>query len=458
VENYTFAEFPQSGNRMTLPIGHRTIGVRATSKMVATQAADFIVNLSKALNLIPDLASSNLCDTEALTRALRRFRSKKHKRTRTIPLEVGLSVIDKCCDWMLYVAEPLIRWVGAIERRYRHQDQRLKCEDLETRLNEAIQHTPVPDKLKSFRITEFFDHVVRPESRVGLMRSTGSTLAHKHWAVTEIIQLHTAICYVLIGILVCRRELLSTQFGNLVFVRKLPYLKVALGKTGLREVRRTLRKPVPQLVAMCFDSLKRLSQVLCLIQKPDDARVALHAFFQFNRNGVGFLTENCVTSMLDLLSEHFGARTKDGLLWHLRAHQLRRFFAFTFFHFGGLENSLPALSWFMGHDDLSKTWRYVKEELTGREISAIEAAMTVNAIYSDDQSESVNALRDVLHRHFKTEDLTVIDPDSVSDYLEVLSEKGIYSADPIQIRSASGVRTTVLIHIMEKADASTKKR
>lgn len=76
------------------------------------------------------------------------------------------------------------------------------------------------------------------------------------------------------------------------------------------------------------------------------------------------------------------------------------------FHFGGLENSLPALSWFMGHEDVGETWRYIKESLTGKELSASEAALATSAVCSDDQSHGVQQLRNILVKHFGTEKST----------------------------------------------------
>lgn len=136
-------------------------------------------------------------------------------------------------------------------------------------------------------------------------------------------------------------------------------------------------------------------------------------------------------------------------------HQLRRYFAVTFFHFGGLENSLPALSWFMGHEDVGETWRYIKESLTGKELSASEAAFGYFAVCSDDQSHGVQQLRNILVKHFGTEKINVMHEDELRDYLELLSEKGVYTATPIQINVGKRKRYTVAISVREGADAST---
>jgi hypothetical protein len=137
----------------------------------------------------------------------------------------------------------------------------------------------------------------------------------------------------------------------------------------------------------------------------------------------------------------------NGPTWYIRPHELRRLFALTFFHAGGRENALPALSWFMGHHELHVTWRYIREDLTGREISGTEATLARAAVYSEDQSASICQLRKMLLLHFGVGELKVLSEDTVQEYLEMLHEEGVYTATPIQVRTAAGKRFTVLITI-----------
>lgn len=119
----------------------------------------------------------------------------------------------------------------------------------------------------------------------------------------------------------------------------------------------------------------------------------------------------------------------------------------SFFHFGGLENSLPALSWMMGHEEMYRTWTYIQEDLTGSEISSVEASLAANAVRSDDDRIALEQLRNLLRRHFGVSDLAVLDESELHDYLELLQSQGVYTARPGQIRTSEGVRYTVFIHL-----------
>lgn len=117
----------------------------------------------------------------------------------------------------------------------------------------------------------------------------------------------------------------------------------------------------------------------------------------------------------------------------------------TFFHSEGEESSLPALAWLMGHHDVEETWRYVKESMTGKEISHAEACMAMAAVNSGDSSESAQRLKALLFKHFGCDDLAVLDHDDVLEYLEMLSEERKISVRPIQIATGDRSTFTVLI-------------
>ncbi|MEX7117035.1 hypothetical protein AB2C39_37900, partial [Pseudomonas aeruginosa] len=67
----------------------------------------------------------------------------------------------------------------------------------------------------------------------------------------------------------------------------------------------------------------------------------------------------------------------------------------------------------------------------------------------------VQQLRNILIKHFGTEKINVMHEDELRDYLELLSEKGVYTATPIQINAGKRKRYTVAVSVREGADAST---
>ncbi|MGV8427350.1 hypothetical protein [Pseudomonas aeruginosa] len=272
-----------------------------------------------------------------------------------------------------------------------------------------------------------------------------------------LLRLHTAVCFCLIGVLTsCRRnELVDLDKSASYEVDGRFYLSVLLRKTGFDNMREPMEKPVPRLVYECLLSLNALKKLWQIIVPSSDILFKSQAFFKVNVRGASPFNVADACVFLKELSEYLKLVDNSGERWVVLPHQLRRYFAMTFFHFGGLENSLPALSWFMGHEDIGETWRYIKESLTGKELSASEAALATSAVCSDDQSHGVQQLRNILIKHFGTEKINVMHEDELRDYLELLSEKGVYTATPIQINAGKRKRYTVAVSVREGADAST---
>jgi hypothetical protein len=152
------------------------------------------------------------------------------------------------------------------------------------------------------------------------------------------------------------------------------------------------------------------------------------------------------------MSEYFDLRTTDGSRWLVSPHELRKFFAMSFFRDGDRANSLPALTWFMGHgDDIEKTWVYLRSDLAEEEISSAEATWAAVALRTQPQDESVRRLRSILEEHFGSQQLSVLGEDDLQEYLELLRSQGAYTATLKSIRDGRGRRYTVLVHIVEDA-------
>jgi len=212
-------------------------------------------------------------------------------------------------------------------------------------------------------------------------------------------------------------------------------------------------KPVPMIIAECLESLAQLKKAWKKLYLSEDPLLDDQAFFKVNARGIYPLVIQDVYVLLGELSESLDLVDVHGERWIVLPHQLRRYFAMTFFHFGGAENALPALSWFMGHENIEETWHYIKESLTGREISASEAAMATAAVCSADESAGAKALRDIIQKHFGCESLSLMNEDEILDYLEMLAEQGVYTVSPVQVRCGKSQKYTVLISIKDGFDA-----
>lgn len=410
--------------------------------------SEWMVSFCKILSSLPIKSQMEVDDPYLILDVVRPFRVRGDGRTKTLPLSTGRSLMLGCGRWMINIYPVLNVYLSEIIplSRSTMDDSGVA---LFTALSISEGIVPVPAGLAST-----FDVYKRMQS--DSLVSDAKIRTRFPFSIF-LLRLHSAVCFCLAGVLTsCRRsELVELSSEASYEVAGRFYLSVLLRKTGIDNIREPMEKPIPRLVDECLASLNRLKELWQSIAPSNDTLFISQAFFKVNVRGAFPFTVSDAYVVLKELSEFLGLVDNSGERWVVLPHQLRRYFAMTFFHFGGLENSLPALTWFMGHDDIEKTWRYIRESLTGKELSASEAALATSAICSDDQSHGVKQLRHILLKHFGSEKINVMHEDELRDYLELLSEKGVYTATPIQIYGGKRKRYTVAISVREGSDAST---
>ena len=106
---------------------------------------------------------------------------------------------------------------------------------------------------------------------------------------------------------------------------------------------------------------------------------------------------------LDAFCDYFQTRTyvdEDGITrrLYIRQHQLRRFFAMTFYWSYGYEAG-ETLRYFLAHTDISHLERYIKEEMTGEELRGVQAERLIDGIKNDDISK-IGELEIILKNRF----------------------------------------------------------
>lgn len=426
---------------------------RGESKRIPLQASfggyarDAILNfstLSQVMrNNVVGLADCDLADVLGVVERCKPFEGYQYRRTKTLPPSVGNKLVLGCCRWMIDVAPKLENFTAEICAKA------LELSEISPNLApvrslwEAEQETSLPAALIPIR--EFAPKMMRALSE------DASKYSVKYPVCLVAIRLHVAVCFATIALLACSRrgEVLDLERGSVFARRDRWYLSIMLRKRGVHGFRQSMDKPVPRLVAQCIDSLSRIQQTIATVLDDIDPLSTKRVFFKANAAGLSPLTKNDVAGSFAVLSMFLSLVGADGKEWRLKPHQLRRHFAMTFFHSGGAEDVLPALAWFMGHEDISSVWRYVKDDLTGREISEAEAAMATAAIFSPDKTEGVATLRRIVLEHFGCDEMSVMNESDTQDYLELLAERGAFTAQPIQLRAGRRLVYTILVSVSE---------
>jgi len=412
----------------------------AIKKMSRTAGLSrWAIILSKALAWVPDLSDTDLANVDEISLAVTVFRNETNERTITLPEAVASELIRECCKWILEVYPDIVKFYTAI------------VSNITTSENESA--STLTKKILAAEaevaLTPILAGVVDKWRRLLASNPDYAPINSRMTRVFILFRLHLAVSFVIVGLLGCCRKQEVLDISTVDDILPNRKINVELRKTGFDGARRTMEKPVPQIAMDCISSLEKIKSILEKISPIEDPQVRSKAFYNLNMKGMCVLPRSAVDVYLEELCMVLDLRDAEGNCWALRSHQLRRYFAMSFFHGGESENSLAALSWFMGHEDVEATWRYIKESMTGKEITATEAAFAKSVIYSPDQEDNVRSLRSVVLRHFGCESLSMLTEDEVQIYLEMLAEKGAYSARPIQIKCGNNKVFTVLITILE---------
>lgn len=149
---------------------------------------------------------------------------------------------------------------------------------------------------------------------------------------------------------------------------------------------------------------------------------------------------------LDFFCDYFETPLLDGKRFYIRTHQLRRFFALSFFWgsgFGGMDT----LRWFMGHTDPLHLYRYITENSPGEVLRHAKSQYLAETI--DEHIE----LRELILERFGTLDFTVLNTGELEEYIDELICGGEVDLEPEFIVDDNGQSYRLLVVIKSKRDA-----
>lgn len=214
-------------------------------------------------------------------------------------------------------------------------------------------------------------------------------------------------------------------------------------RVQLRKTFTVMDKPVPDCVFDALILMSKISTTLVTGMGFTDARVLRRVFTRAGSTRVARFDKNDGYACIKAMWRYFAPGKDEVVVDLIRPHECRRFFAMSFFHSGD-ESSLPALSWFMGHEKLVDTWHYIREDMTGAEISELEAEMARKAISASALDANAEKLRDVVLKHFGATGITLVDPVDLQAYLEILHSRYIFTVVPIEVPLTDGKRMHLL--------------
>lgn len=350
---------------------------------------------------------------------------------------------------------------NAIEFHYVHADSLIcSLRNVMHFLDERRSHLKEGERTSISKVIspEEFAGLLHPDiRRMGVERWSISKLENRFEALRnnaglgEIIRVYFGCVQIVVGALMARRQIelraLKTEgcldetkrylvFGKAKSTRLLEGRRVGVARP-IDEIAVEMIEKITQIQTMYLemgfiDTLGNLFDTVSL-QDPCEMVSVIMYRKSFEQN-------------LDFFCDYFETPLRDGKRFYIRTHQLRRFFALSFFWgngFGGMDT----LRWFMGHTDPQHLYRYITENTPGEVLRHAKSQYLAETI--DEHIE----LRELISEKFGTLDFTVLNTGELEEYIDELICGGEVDLAPEFIVDDNGQSYRLLVVIMRKSDA-----
>lgn len=419
-----------------------------------------------------DVLKNSVLSTLDLTNIPRNLKGGNSKRTPTLPVSTALYIYEHLIHWGQKYSKELINYyvklldyvIGKQGNAIRHYRKKYDNGD-RTKIypciwEQALLKIPPPVVLNNLHLWRITPIATRKTECVRIKAENGrskipSILRNRGLPLINAMQLNAAVLVALVAVFSLRRinEIITLQRDCLVKKSGRCYLGFNMEKVGCDGIRSLAYRPIPNFLYNILRKQKQLANILIRNEQQNKNDPLLHnSLFIIPANTGGKIIDEIeLTKYLDLFCDWIEVPLNTHKRrWYLRIHECRRFGAMSFFHLSNMEFSLPTLSWFMGHSDIKQTWRYIKEELSGQELTQCEVAMAHAALLNQqsiDDPDGKQKLQNFVLKHFGVTRLDLIDPDELDEYLEILHKEGIYQVIPHTIQLGKEKRYTILIEV-----------
>jgi hypothetical protein len=373
------------------------------------------------------------------------IRETQHYRTTPVP--IALRTMNEAIRFVLVYGEPLVDLTLDFGRKVHSAGAEYSSFD------EAFNELSIPSSLIPLKICKARSSYNNLHGRTGRddRNQSGASIAAK--MVRESMSLEDAIIFLIISVYILtasltakRKSAIQNASTNCVTGTKGQYdITCDLAKVNFEDVRAEITRPIPNLLAIGLELIKRFTEEWTELFGVSKQTKLFWIPYMLGPGNV--LTYASVDNLLNRFSDYIELPIDDNnRRWYIRTHECRRFFAIVFFWQFKYSN-LTALQWMLGHADPQHTYAYIKEVLTGSELTQEEARFTSYAIKTKESDEGLDQLRSLVMSHFNTFDVNLIEEDDLDLYLESLLEQGYYKIVPHSIKTKAGVSYKILFEI-----------
>lgn len=246
-------------------------------------------------------------------------------------------------------------------------------------------------------------------------------LIRNNYYLFDLLKIYYGAVQFVVGALMARRqsELASLSANDCVHeINNVLIFKRSKSAKGLFGVKDTLALPIDPLAIKMIKNLQKIHIAL-----NSNGKLFAMPTFKNPTKIKSDTSGNYYGQNLDLFMDYIEAPIVDGKRLYIRQHQLRRFFAMSFFWGSGF-GSMDTLRWFMGHTDIQHLYHYITESTPG------EVLRSVKAQYVAEDFAKYHDLAQLIKERYHTENFDIIESDELTYYIESLLESGDITIEP----------------------------
>lgn len=400
-----------------------------------------------ALNLLRskdfDQASLPLPPDEAVCAFVSFDVTPVSRRFATVPSKVILELIRNAIEFHLEFSQPILKSVESIHKA------------LSSHVSDRIKRLPL--KLFDYVSTDEFSCCLDPKIRdLGVIRWGVSDpradfyqVLRKNESLGYLVKIYVGAVILVLGAIMARRdgELKELEAGRCLD-KTGSFLIFRKGKSSRRlyGIRDEVARPIDRLAADMVETLELIQDSLVQNGFTDKKHRLFDSISVFHPNILLSLDEyhQIYYQCVDLFCDYFESPcNSEGQRYYVRQHQLRRFFALSFFWgsgFGGMDT----LRWFLGHTDPEHLYHYITESSPGKVLIHAKSQYLAETI--DDQVD----LQGLLSKKYGTKDFSILDADELEFYIAELLESGTVTLEPDFFEDDEGKKYELVVSVQSE--------
>lgn len=389
-------------------------------------------------DLLPEPAHISL--RRATSIAKRVTRPSSH--TLFMPIDVGLAFLNTAMRFVHVYGEAIVGLYLAVISDYKPKaPHRTKNKCLNRHLNDwrIASGEPIASILN---ITEFRRKELKPDFE--RFRSNPT--------LDDVLRVLIGSCVVCMALLKPSREEELTHLRRNCMRQNAGgyWFNYEPGKSNVGEAWQDEDRPIPVISAEAIHLLQHLGSTLSTLFA-DERKVADNLFYLPKVDGRVALTAHAdlLNNHLDIFCDFVGLPPDiEGRRWYVRIHEMRKWFLLLLF-WSGRFDVLDAARWIAGHTNAEHIYAYIEKEFPGEELPQLEAEYSIDRVYRRDQErkrakgdagneDGVDALYEVVLRHFNVESLTMVPESEWTSYVQSLRKDDKFLLEPHSIYGENG--------------------